>query len=476
MATMAELYQQLSSSPAFARLMMQRDQQGGGLNDPQSWGNARLRTQGLPIPPMMPQQAMAPQQMPSQAFSALGAPQGAAPMPMPNVPPPMPPQTPNRGGGGGLMGGLLPEGGELRERLGDALLGMVGGATINDSLAGAGRSMLAGRQARRGEKQATAQENRTRQYAIQLGMDPNMAMGLDGPSIMRWIVERGKPADPMDALRQKKLELEIGDMENPKPGQDEYGLQPIITQEPPGPDGKPGKYHLFQASKAGGPPKEIPLPYGWTPHQQYLDTGTGYQAVPRQGVGSGAAIHKDIAGEAAAKAAGTAQGVAGAEMPAAIVDAKRTVQKIDELLADPNLSGATGWQGYLPDSALPLVPGAGSGAFASRTKINQLHGRAFMDAYATLKGGGQITEIEGQKATEALARITQPGIGDEDYKVALRDFRDAVQTGLEKIAARAGQTAPDITGEGGEGTKPSDWTDAEWGALTPEEKADYHTR
>lgn len=513
--SLEELYRQMSSSPAFAQMMMRQDQkEPGGA----SWLQARQRVHGLNIPPM-PQMAAPPQQMPSQALSALGAPPGPPPQmppqaPMPMGLPPMPQaqNQPSRG----LRSGLIPEGGEFKERLGDMLLGMGGGSNINESLALGGRAMMEGRRARAPLRAATEKENRTRAYAIQLGIPEDVAMGLDATNLMALIREKyeaqNKTPDPMDALKLKREQLEIGNLENPKPDKpdivtlvspdgkqrrsinvatpqaesivegylqrgwvqaggsggapDEYGLQPIVTQD------ETGKYHLFQANKGGGPPKEIPLPYGWTPHQQYLDTGTGFQAVPRQGVGSGAAIPKDIAGEAAAKAAGAAKGVAGAELPAAVVDATRTIQKIDELLADPDLSGATGWQGYLPDRSLPFVPGAGQGAYAARTKINQLHGRAFMDAYATLKGGGVITEIEGEKATVALARLNDPGISDDDYKTALQDFRDAVQTGLQKIAARAGQSAPDITSESG-GGKPADWTDEEWNALTPEERAGF---
>ena len=47
-----------------------------------------------------------------------------------------------------------------------------------------------------------------------------------------------------------------------------------------------------------------PLPYGWTPQQQYLDTGLGYQAAPRQGTGNGAVIPKNVAEEAALREGG----------------------------------------------------------------------------------------------------------------------------------------------------------------------------
>lgn len=63
----------------------------------------------------------------------------------------------------------------------------------------------------------------------------------------------------------------------------EYGLQPIVTQEGPN-DPNPGKYHLFQPSRAGEKPKEIELPYGWTPKMQFLNQETQFAPVATQGV------------------------------------------------------------------------------------------------------------------------------------------------------------------------------------------------
>ena len=147
---------------------------------------------------------------------------------------------------------------------------------------------------------------------------------------------------------------------------------------------------------------------------------------------------------AAAQAGGKIQGGAGAELPAALVDANRTVQKINELLADPSLPSATGWQGYFPSSMLPMIPGAGHEALNARNKILQLTGRAFSNAYETLKGGGPITDIEGEKATAAYTIIQDPKSSDADFRKALIDFRDAVQVGMAKLAARAGQPTPII--------------------------------
>jgi hypothetical protein len=63
--------------------------------------------------------------------------------------------------------------------------------------------------------------------------------------------------------------------------------------------------------------------------------------------------------------------------------------------------------------------------------IDQLKGQAFLTAFEQLKGGGQITEIEGRKATDAIIRLQQYQ-SEEDFAQALKDLRDIVQTGLNR--------------------------------------------
>jgi hypothetical protein len=176
---------------------------------------------------------------------------------------------------------------------------------------------------------------------------------------------------------------------------------------------------------------------------------------------------------ASSQAGGKIGGAAGAELDPALVDANQTVAAINDALADPNLGSATGWQGYVPNALLPLTPGAGQGALNARTKIERLKGRAFMDAYAVLKGGGSITEKEGEKAQVALARLEDPRISDEDYRAALVEFRDAVQVGINKLSARAGRPAPQINPVVDPEQPPEGVSQEEWDAMTPEERAAY---
>ena len=72
--------------------------------------------------------------------------------------------------------------------------------------------------------------------------------------------------------------------------------------------------------------------------------------------------------------------------------------------------------------------------------MDQLQGTAFLEAYNMLRGGGQITEVEGKKAEAAMARL-RTAQSEADYRAALMDFRNAVETGISKLEARAGTTA-----------------------------------
>lgn len=93
---------------------------------------------------------------------------------------------------------------------------------------------------------------------------------------------------------------------------------------------------------------------------------------------------------------------------------------IDGILDDPNLDSAVGnVQSRLPD----LV--AGQGVVDFRAKAEQLEGRTFLQAFQSLKGGGQITEAEGRKATAAIARLNQAQ-SEESYRAALQELRDIV--------------------------------------------------
>lgn len=96
-----------------------------------------------------------------------------------------------------------------------------------------------------------------------------------------------------------------------------------------------------------------------------------------------------------------------------------------------------------------FIPGTDTTNFNKR--LEQLKGGAFLQAFETLKGGGQITEVEGKKATAAITRM-DAAQSEEEFVAAAREFRDAVESGMQKLAPRAGKqqpaTSPESVGNG----------------------------
>lgn len=116
-------------------------------------------------------------------------------------------------------------------------------------------------------------------------------------------------------------------------------------------------------------------------------------------------------------------------LPQYMADAEEQIQLIDEMLSHPGLGYAVG-----KTSVMPIVPGTDAKDFVAR--LDQLKGKQFMEAYKTLKGGGQITEVEGKKATEALARMDR-GTSEREFKKASRDFQKIIIKGLERAKMKA---------------------------------------
>jgi len=137
---------------------------------------------------------------------------------------------------------------------------------------------------------------------------------------------------------------------------------------------------------------------------------------------------KGLSAEAAA--AGTARGQAKADLSGARVAADRALNLVDLLRKDP----------ALPDMVGPIqgrLPNVSAAAARFQSRLDQLQGTAFLEAYNMLRGGGQITEVEGQKAERAIARL-QTAQSEEDFLQALSEFEDAVRTGVQKLEAQAG--------------------------------------
>lgn len=134
---------------------------------------------------------------------------------------------------------------------------------------------------------------------------------------------------------------------------------------------------------------------------------------------------------------------------AGIDSALNAYKLVDQALNHPGLGTATGLSGTLHPSN--YIPGTDAMNFKSISK--QLQGNAFLSAYAALKGGGQITEIEGTKAENAIARL-QTAQSTEEYKSALKDYQSVIAQGLKRAGVSIDQGGAS-GGWGGDNKQPS---------------------
>src|SRR3990167_1971770 len=150
------------------------------------------------------------------------------------------------------------------------------------------------------------------------------------------------------------------------------------------------------------PPEEVPAVKG----QQALEAGRGK-------------TQADVEGRA----------------PKAIAQTDQMIATVDSVLNDPAISEATGMM-----SSLSMIPGSRWYDFGQ--KVKQIQGQAFLQAYETLKGGGVITEIEGNKATQSIARLSQSQT-EASFKEALNELRGILVTARERSMRQLGpQQAP----------------------------------
>jgi hypothetical protein len=123
----------------------------------------------------------------------------------------------------------------------------------------------------------------------------------------------------------------------------------------------------------------------------------------------------------------------------AIEGAQSALALIDTALKHPGRATATGLSGILAPTN--YIPGTNAKDFQAIR--DQIAGGAFLQAFESLKGGGAITEIEGKKAEQAIARL-QTTQSDAAFEQALRDYQDVISKGVSRMSGNA-QSAPATT-------------------------------
>jgi hypothetical protein len=170
---------------------------------------------------------------------------------------------------------------------------------------------------------------------------------------------------------------------------------------------------------------------------------------------------------AAGRASGTEYGKAGAQaniaLPGAIATGEEAIRKIDALVGSAPIKNAEGkiiQAGTKPAAGfeqavglgipgLKYIPGSSVADFNAR--LNEVQGGAFLQAFNTLRGGGSITEKEGEKGTQAINRMSTAQ-SEKEFNIAAREYQDVIRTGIARAKAKAaniggGGATPSPTGE-----------------------------
>ena len=190
------------------------------------------------------------------------------------------------------------------------------------------------------------------------------------------------------------------------------------------------------------------LPEGFTPKKPAWTTLSKEQ-VKNYGFGDGYIVQESVDGslkvinEEFMKAS---RKLDAEQREQAVEDAKTletgisTMNLIDDLIGNqdlkkdphPSLAAAVGWFDQ-------WIPSTLSGTIDFETRVDQLKGKTFLTAFESLKGGGTITELEGQAATAAQARLNMAQ-SEEDFVASLAEMRGLIARRIEKITNKQNQT------------------------------------
>jgi hypothetical protein len=168
---------------------------------------------------------------------------------------------------------------------------------------------------------------------------------------------------------------------------------------------------------------------------------------------------------AEAKASGEFMGknkaAAAAALPGALEAAKEGIRLIDEMVGQAEVRDKSGkvitkgtkpHPGFSEYVGATLVPGKrfleGTDVAGFEVRQKQIEGKAFLEAFQTLKGGGAITEKEGEKGTAAIMRMNKAS-NEKEYTAAARELQTVLRSGMERAQAKAGSVPAAPSGGGG---------------------------
>lgn len=197
-----------------------------------------------------------------------------------------------------------------------------------------------------------------------------------------------------------------------------------------------------------------------TQAQKFLDVGGAFVPQPRWGLttedqpipkGLKPGEQPSVRGaqaeaEEAGKLTGKTRTQAQVDLPKIVDQATDMISLLDTAIEHPGMStviGAPGLTGIPAKLGAP-IPGTDAADFVAR--LEQIKGKQFLEAFETLKGGGQITEVEGKKATQAISRMSTSQ-SEVEFKEAARELQTIIKKGVQRTVMKSGGGVQNAPGE-----------------------------
>jgi hypothetical protein len=222
-------------------------------------------------------------------------------------------------------------------------------------------------------------------------------------------------------------------MQRSKPTKATYGMTPHFIKD------ADGKVKVVQFSSTGEQ-KVSDLPEGFKLAKgvEKIDAGTHFElrdAITNELLGT---VDKNVGAVEAEKQAGKMSAEAVAELPATLARSNDAVQLIDEIINSgeiPNILGDL--QGRVTPRTVGARAVIGQGGIDVLQKISRLQGSVFLEAFQRLKGGGQITEIEGAKAEASMIDLNNRFVSPNAYISELRNLKSVILEGMQRARNKA---------------------------------------
>ena len=230
------------------------------------------------------------------------------------------------------------------------------------------------------------------------------------------------PSKPPVAPRVSQFKP--GDIQNYQEGRDtvtrEYQADGTWKELSRGEKDKPMQIHMPQ------PPVAVIGPDG---KPVYVDRSQAVGKAPWAGTA------EQSAAVAGGKVEGKSEASSKLALPQVEAEVKQTTDLVDALVKHPGKKFAVGLPSVAGTQFIPGTPGADF-----KTRLDQITGKQFLAAYETLKGGGQITEIEGKKATDAMSRMKSAS-SQKAFDEAADEYKATMQGVLTRARTRAANPA-----------------------------------